>query len=605
MKAMRTPINKSITRSFISLLSFGILLAFAACTNPMDNKTFRTADTQMLDEYMADANNNLTDFLKIVDKADYRGMLHAYGTYTVFAPDNSAVQDYLQKTGKTLENLTKQEAAAIVGYHVVNDTISTSDFAEGRLSAQNIQKEYLLTHTTTQTNGNISYLVNRSATIIDRDERLGNGILHTLDKVLIKPNTTVAGTIDALPDADYSFMKQLVKDTHFDQVLANDSNKYTFIMQKNSVFAALGINSKDSLINRLRKNTPEITNTDSLLLQFIQYHCIPQRTYIRDFLISSALSTMAPKQVLSFKMSKDSILINEFIIGQLNEKGIQLDRTGVCTDVLCSNGVVQEALGQLEVKKRKPYRVYWDFADQPEIKALKGYRKVGTSVPFSDGELSEMRWGGKGAPKVTYYVGGWGGVKGQWVNGDQLTFRLDPGVLSWMEIKLPLLITGKYKVWFCWRRANPGTFRTTFKQDGEDDQVLPTVFNLEDYMPMPTTDGSNAEGKNTTNGKLDFDKQVQQGWKTYTPKYTTSVFCSKLLGTIKVTSTGRHTLRLDALTTSKGDGNYFDMIQLIPEDEDQVWPMISADGTLVNKDTPYWQIYPYEAEPAPVETPAP
>lgn len=597
---MKTNLFTSIRKSTFGMLFILFVLSFTACVNPLDNETFRTSNDKMIDEYMAVPENQLSDFLKIVDKADYRGMLHAYGHYTCFTPTNEAVQKYLQTTNKTIESLTQQEAAEIVGYHVVNDTISTADFAEGRLNVPNIMKQYLLTHSLNDPTG-ISYLVDRSAKITKKDQRQGNGIVHIIDKVLTKPDKNVAQMIDALPDAKFSIMKQLIKDTQFDQVLANDSVKFTFIMQSDSVFNALGLDTREKLLVRLRDNTPELTGDDYLLKLFVQYHCLPQRAYVRDLLLASALNTCAPKEVLSFSMSKDSLIANRFQIGQLNEPGVEMNRTGIFTDITCTNGVIQESKGQIEIRRRKPYRVYWDFADQPEIRALKGYRKPGTTQGFLDGELSEMRWGGKGTPQVTYYCGGWGGVKGQWVNGDQLTFRICTTVITWMEIKLPLLIKGNYKVWFCWRRANPGTFRSTFKQEGEDDQVLPTVFNLEEYMPMPTTDGSNAEGTLTATSKLNFDNQLQQGWKSYTPKYLTSVFCSRLLGTIKVTSTGRHTLRMEALSVSKGDGNYFDMIQFIPEDEDQVWPMISADGKLIQKTTPYWQIYPYEAEPAPVE----
>lgn len=592
----------SLGRNMIQFLPAILILSVLSCVNPLDNETFRTSNVKMIDEYMADPANQLTDFLKLIDKADYRGMLHAYGTYTCFAPTNEAVQQYLQANNKTIETITQAEAAQIVGYHVINDTIPTAAFAEGRLNSPNIVKQYLLTHTDVDPTGDF-YRVNRVAKMTKEDLRQGNGIIHVLDKVLTAPDKSLSQMINELPDSEFSIMKQLIKDTQFDQVLAVDTIKATFIMQRDSVFRALGIDTREKLLVRLRDNTPEITGDDILLKMFVQYHCIPERVYLRDLILASALNTYAPKEVLSFSMSKDTLLTNRFQIGQLNEPGVVIDRTGAFTDITCTNGVIQEAKGQVEIKRRKPYRVYWDFADQPEIRALKGYRKPGTSQGFADGELSEMRWGGKGTPQVTYYCGGWGGVKGQWVNGDQLTFRICTTVITWMEIKLPLLIKGNYKVWFCWRRANPGTFRSTFKQEGEDDQVLPTVFNLESYMPLPTTDGSAAEGTYTSSGKLDFDNQVQQGWKSYTPKYITSVFCSRLLGTIKVTSTGRHTLRLEALSVSKGDGNYFDMIQFIPEDEDQVWPMISADGKLIQKGTPYWQIYPYEAEPAPVDPP--
>lgn len=196
-----------------------------------------------------------------------------------------------------------------------------------------------------------------------------------------------------------------------------------------------------------------------------------------------------------------------------------------------------------------------------------------------------MTWGGKNNPTVKYTCNGLSySEKGQYIYGDYLTFRICTSVMQWLEIKLPLLVEGTYNVWICWRRANPGTFRTTFMQVGEEDQVLPTVVDLSSYMPIYYADDAKTI--------VDHDKMLQEGWKQYTAYRVSNVMCSKMLGTIKVTSTGRHILRLDALSGSKGDGNYWDMIQFIPVDEDQVWPMVDMTGKLIYKDTPKSEIWP-------------
>ncbi|HJD76521.1 MAG TPA: fasciclin domain-containing protein, partial [Bacteroides reticulotermitis] len=66
----------------------------SSCDDELEGTVYRTSDVKMIDEYLEDPTNNLTDFLAIIDKADYRGMLHAYGTYTLFAPTNAAVEKY-------------------------------------------------------------------------------------------------------------------------------------------------------------------------------------------------------------------------------------------------------------------------------------------------------------------------------------------------------------------------------------------------------------------------------------------------------------------------------------------------------------------------------
>jgi uncharacterized surface protein with fasciclin (FAS1) repeats len=59
------------------------------------------------------------DFAKIVEKAGYDSFLDAYGAYTMFAPNNQAVQKYLTSVGKQATSLTKEEAQGIVKLHAL------------------------------------------------------------------------------------------------------------------------------------------------------------------------------------------------------------------------------------------------------------------------------------------------------------------------------------------------------------------------------------------------------------------------------------------------------------------------------------------------------
>lgn len=570
---------------------FGILTLvtclFSSCKDELENTVYRTSDIKMIDEYMETPENNLSDFLAIVDKSDYRGMLHAYGTYTCFIPTNNAVEKYMKAIGKTIDQLSAEEAAEIVSYHVVNDTIASQDFVDGRLSAPNIAHQYITTRTKADTGGNIFIEVDRKAHIVTKDILLGNGYIHTVDVMLGKATKSLAEQIDELPDR-FSFMKDLFKETEIYKELSTmktDSSYYSVFVQDNQTFIDEGIETQDKLLDRLKKNTPEVTSDEELIENFVGYHVITGRKYVVDLMLASALNTVISPQVLSFSMVKDKLFINRYKIGKLNEEGILLNRESELTDLSCYNGVMHEVEGTLEIKKRPAYRVNFDLAEQPEIKALKTYRKTGApAVTFAKGTLSEMTWDGKNNPAVKYYCSTNYDAKGQYIYGDNLEFRICTNVMQWCELKLPLLVEGTYKVWLCWRRVNPATFRTTFKQEGQEDQVLPTVVDMSGYMPIIYADKS----KNLA----DHDLMEQTGWKQYTAREVNSVMNSRLMGTIKVTSTGRHILRFDALSGSKGSGNPWDMIQFIPIDESQIWPMIDMMGNLIEEGTPGAEIYP-------------
>jgi len=221
------------------------------------------------------------------------------------------------------------------------------------------------------------------------------------------------------------------------------------------------------------------------------------------------------------------------------------------------------------------------MATQPEIIASKDFRKAGISISYAPADLSEVEWGGPAINNVTYYSGGAQlstslDTKNQYIYGDMMRFRFSPTINSWFEWKLPLLVAGKYKVWVCWRREQTTTFRAIFRQEGRDDQVLPYVFNLADYYPGGTV-----------------EENLANGWKIYPAKGGTGgVMNSRVLGTIVVESTGRHTFRFEDLTGRSGESSW-DMIQFIPVDEDQLWPRVDMRGKWVYPDTPDCEIWPY------------
>jgi uncharacterized surface protein with fasciclin (FAS1) repeats len=576
--------------SFLIFCSLALLMiAFTSCNSYMDAGVYRTSDTKMIDEYMATDGSNLDLFLSIVDKAGLRGMLHAYGTYTCFAPADDAVETYLTKQGLTINTMTQAQAAKIVKFHMVSDTIPTSDFIEGRLSKANMEDTYLVT----QTQDDASILVNRQGTITQKNISCGNGYIQVVNKVLEPENRTVSQFFSALGD-DYSVMKHIAEKISaagysLDDIFnGTDTTGYrTLLIQNNAAFTNAGFSISDldafdtSFMTELTDNATTTTVPNELLRDWLAYHVLPTRSYVTDMISSSSLNTTVTNQPLTFVYRNDSLLVNEFKLGELNENGILVDRQNTYTDYTCTNGVIEAIESNLQIKLRKPYRVYWDIATQPEIKANSGYRKAGTTLTYKSGELSEFTWGGKNTPTVTYYCAGLPTVqtydsKFQHVYADYLQFRICTSVMQWAELKLPLLIAGTYKVWICWRRVNPATFKTIFMQDGYEDQTLPTVVDLSGYWPST----------------LDDDQALAQGWKQYNAKTRVSVVNSKLIGTITVNATGRHTLRFEALSVSKDVGDPWDMIQFIPVDEDQVWPRIDMEGNLIDSDVEDCKIFP-------------
>jgi uncharacterized surface protein with fasciclin (FAS1) repeats len=583
-----------------------LALFFNACVPGMNkNEVYRVSNGYMIDEYIAQ-NPELELCSKLIEMSTFGGMLHGYGSYTIFTPTNDAIHTYLAKLSlDSLSQLSQAQADSIIRYHVIRDSIKTTDMEDGRLPSPTISGRYLTDRAVSDSLGNYWIELNRQGYITAKNISCDNGIIHIVNSVLTPPTYDIMGGIESLIDSTFSVSKYLARtysrfctdsmsqadrEAKWLTYLAQDNNSYldlgvgiTQEMIHNRQFSAI----KDSLLIRLRKDQPTITNDKTLLTQYVDYHFINSLKYVSDLVYASSLESCVSNQSLSFKLIADKLYVNYFIIGSVIEPGVLLNRKSDFSDMACTNGVIHYIGGNIEIKTREAYRVYWDLAEQPEVQALKDFRKAGCSVSYLPGSLSELSWGGTSTNAVWYISEGlikndntaWDKElmgKHQHIYGDMMRFRFSPTINSWFEWTLPLLVTGKYKVWLCWRREQNTTFRTVFKQSGRDDQVLPYVFDLYAYFPSG-----------------DAQALLDDGWKRYVAKEGTSgVMNCRLLGTIDVQSTGRHSLRFENLTGRSGETSW-DMIQFIPLSEDQLWPRVDQRGKWCYENTPDCEIWPY------------
>jgi len=565
-----------------SILLFCIALTlFSSCKDYMEGKTFVVSDARMIDEYIEQKDTSMTEFLKIADKAGFRGMLHAYGTNTCFIPTNEAISVYCQRRGiASLGSLPADELEKLIKYHIVRDSIKTADFVDGRLSKANMTGKYLTTKTVQVGTSEPAVRINRQANILKGDIRVANGIIHKIDYILTPNLKTVGEMIDQLPD-NYSLFKSIMKESGLTDTLTvnNDAGDwYTVLLQSNESFKTKNITDKASLLLKMKTAQPDYADNPTKLLElYAQYHCVNRLAYVTDLSMSSAELTLAKNQVITLKVNQALLILNEYQSLTTFEPGVSVNKDSEWTDMSCNNGVMIDLEGYIQPVKRGAEAVYWEISDQPEIKKLKEYRKMGSAnVSFKPGELSELNFGGINNPVVTYGVAAYG-TSSQYVHYDNLTINLRPNVIQWMEVKTPVLTEGIYNVWVCWRRAGSNTkFKTTFKQDGKDDQLLPNVFDLSSYFDDKSTPEVNLNG----------------GMKQYNAKYKTSAFNSRNCGAIKVEYTGRHILRFDALSGSGAIS--WDMIQFIPVDQDQLWPRFDVAGNAIYQDTPCTLIAPFE-----------
>lgn len=574
-----------IKYSFIvAIIAFVFTLSYLSSCKKLEIVTATTTDENIYG-YLVKSPDRFSEFAKMVEKAGYSDFLNAYGAYTLFAPTNDAVKAFLKETGKaSIDAFTPTELKDIVKLHLIQDTLNTSSFTDGKLPHVTMLGQYLITGVT-NINGVSSYTVNRQALITQPNIHLANGNIHVLDHVLKAATKTAAQTIEANPE--FSIFTQALKETgYYDSLnIVNNPDTtrrfLTVIAESNKALADSGITSYAALKARYSKTGDPKRADDSLHL-YVAYHILTDAKYIADIVSSASVETLAPLEVITPKLEGETVLLNDIFFNGKHEPGIPLDRDQ--SDVTSSNGVVHFAKAHFAIKIRVPVRVDFDVADQPELRKLTNvFRKAtaanaitssGGGTSFARGTFADITWGSNTSststisyvcmpPTSTQYYSWW---------TDYL--RLPMGNTSrnlWVEFRTPLLVKGKYKVWICYYRGRASANNPAFPNRVKfDDEALQRTFDFSEQKPVGTP------------GELEG-----LGFKQYTEVALTNSGqdlnnVSRMVGTVDVTTTNRHIIRLEFLANSSGQElNFLDMIQFIPVNDNQTRPIFGRDGSVI------------------------
>ncbi|WP_200975649.1 fasciclin domain-containing protein [Echinicola sp. 20G] len=551
------------TGFLVSMLFLGLI----SCDFEPPSNINITDDTN-ISGYLRQNPDDYSSLSRILEISNTEGYLGAYGTYTFFAPNNAAVEGYLSENGLSLEGLSEEEAKDIVRYHLLTDTISTANFTDGKLPIPTEYGKYLVTGAEF-VDGQTSIRVNRQANILQSNIKLGNGIMHAIDNVLSPPTRTAAAWIEE--KQEYSIFSAALKSTGWHETLSSEEEGvwYTVMAESDETFAAAGFDSYAALESRYSHLGDPSNPLDSLNL-FMAYHILPNIKYIADLVTATAHQTEAPQEVITIKLKGEEVLVNEDVFFGVLEPGSAIIRPE--SDNSVTNGVVHKVEEHYAIKLRAPTAVYWDVADQPEIRQLTQYFRVpgAPNYTFKLGELAGMTWGGNYVDAMVNYIPP-GLNEIYYSNGDFVKIEIQGNRLNMVQFTTPVLVKGRYKVWVChygdkWN--NGAELKMTF--NGED---IPGARLLDTRIKAP--DGMNE------------DELESRGWKEYlTAGSNGGRIMGRFIGTIDVQTTGEHTLRFDRITgigRSNG-GLWLDMIHFIPEGDDQIYPKFALDGSLVYED---------------------
>lgn len=176
----------------IKLIALLALVAFVSlsCNNDDDNDTSPQPQTIVA---IAKGNPNLTSLVAALEKADLATTLNASGSYTVFAPTNTAFSAFLTANGYADLNAVPVPALKeILLNHVLAAKVKSTDIAtgyvktlaKGAASSSNTLSMYLEKNSGVIINGGKA---NGGAAVTTADIEASNGIIHVVDGVIGLP----------------------------------------------------------------------------------------------------------------------------------------------------------------------------------------------------------------------------------------------------------------------------------------------------------------------------------------------------------------------------------------------------------------------------------
>ena len=184
-----------------------MMLGFVSCSDDPGAGNYYTQTKEYASDYLLNR-SQYSDFVQILQRATGAegknlrliDLLGTYGSYTVFAPTNEAIELYIAGKGYTsIDQLTKEDCDTIALNSIIEQAYFTTDLSDGTYSKSNMLDQYLTITSTEEsdseedTETHLAMYINSAALITHADDSVSNGVVHTVNRVVLT-NT------DFLPD---------------------------------------------------------------------------------------------------------------------------------------------------------------------------------------------------------------------------------------------------------------------------------------------------------------------------------------------------------------------------------------------------------------------
>ena len=274
---MKTMNYKKFFSRLLLVAALPVMLGLASCKEDIDESNLYTFTGETIEDFLANRSDQYSSFNYILSRVGYDKILSAYGTYTCFAPNNKAIEEYIDSlyddtsnkdfehngmTSRGLEGLSDSLCNDIALYHLLSTEVMGVDLSNG-FTSSTLLGRIISASVDTLTS---DIMINNFSAITTMDNELENGVVHEIDNVLRRSNRLVAGELEQHPEfsifsqalnmtglgdsliLEKKMAKYTVTNTYNFYVPEECRMGYTLFAESDETLAANNINSIDELI---------------------------------------------------------------------------------------------------------------------------------------------------------------------------------------------------------------------------------------------------------------------------------------------------------------------------------------------------------------------
>ena len=465
----------TIAKTLIVFIFTGSIIS---CGDTVITSNFEDQEKLSIYDYIVLNKEKYSSFLSILEVGKIAPTLRAYNPnntdYTLFLPDNNAIEKYITEIDRgytSLEDLLADTAyvEVLARYHVIDKGYSSNDFPFGAFSEYTLSGDQLTVSFVTEFDTSV-YKINNQAPVIFKNIELSNGFIQVIGSTLKPIIYTTYGWLANKPG--FTIFKEAVDATGLQALIdinvkedITNARAFTLMVEHDTIFQKNNINSFEDLANYISPGNTDYANLSNPLNNFVRYHFITVTRFLDNFVNDATNYSTFSEIPLNINGYGMDIGINkgkqnfDTIVSASGDTTI-IDYIGFnfdASNVLTQSGVIHFIDQLMEIQSPSRAIMTFEFYEEPmfnefrkepnryiveDSSALLVMEYVGSDLFFIEsGDATHSAWGKD-------YIS---------INGDFV-----------ISYTLPKIVQGEYKVVLGAQRFNTANAKIEVNIDGKN-----------------------------------------------------------------------------------------------------------------------------------------